>query len=50
MGTLLAADWFRRFLAGFAVGLIATLALSSGVLHAEAMPAAPTVEQAGSFF
>ena len=44
MGKLLAADWFRRFLAGFAVGLAATFALSSGGLWAAPAMAAPAVE------
>ncbi|MGE4430536.1 MAG: hypothetical protein AB7E05_07315 [Sphingobium sp.] len=34
MSKWLTADWFRRFLAGFAVGLVATLALSSGGVRA----------------
>lgn len=45
MGKLLTADWFRRFLAGFAVGLVATLALSSGGVHAATGTALPDVAQ-----
>ncbi|GLT02061.1 hypothetical protein GCM10007897_34640 [Sphingobium jiangsuense] len=44
---MLTADWFRRFLAGFAVGLAATVALSSGGVRAETAPSAPPVVAVG---
>ena len=36
MKKVLAADWFRRFLAGFAMGLVATVFFSTGGIHAQA--------------
>lgn len=44
---MLTADWFRRFLAGFAVGLAATVMLSFGSVRAETAPSAPPVIAAG---
>lgn len=29
----MASDWFGRFLAGFALGLVATVLMSSGTIH-----------------
>lgn len=49
MGKWLTADWFRRFLAGFAVGLVATLALSSGGVRAGTGAPSPAMEQGETF-
>lgn len=42
MKKVLAADWFQRFLAGFALGLVATVFFSTGGIHAQASADEPT--------